>query len=67
MDLEIKIYAVCKFSFFRLCIMIRIAELTLNAPNKTWCRRDFVFYYFYLSKKIRLNVSSESSASRGFT
>ena len=37
------------------------AVLTLKVPNKNCSRRHFNFY-FYLSKKIRLDVSSESSA-----
>ena len=40
--------------------------LTLKAPNKNCSRRHFLFpfffFYFYLSKEIRLGVSCESSA-----
>ena len=36
--------------------------LTLKAPNKNCRRGHFSFYYFYLSKKIRLDFSCESSA-----
>ena len=36
--------------------------LTLKAPKKI-AANDIIIFYFYLSKKIRLNVSSESSAS----
>ena len=36
--------------------------LTLKAPNKNCNRRHLIFFYFYLSKKIRLDVSWESSA-----
>ena len=46
------------------------AKVTLKAPNKNCSRRHFIFFYFYFSKKIRLEVSCESSAplpSRGFT
>ena len=37
------------------------SHLTLRALNKNCSRRHFNFY-FYLSKKIRLDVLSESSA-----
>ena len=40
--------------------------LTLKGPNNHCSRRHLKYIYFYLSKKIRLDVSSESSASRGF-
>ena len=35
--------------------------LTLKAPNKI-AADDTLFFYFYLSKEIRLDVSCESSA-----
>ena len=37
--------------------------LTLKAPDKNCSRRRFIFY-FYLSKKIRLDFSCESSAEQ---
>ena len=40
--------------------------LTFEAPN-TIAADDILFFYFYLSKKIRLDFSYESPASRGFT
>ena len=36
--------------------------LTLKVPNKNCNRRHFIFFYFYLSKEIKLDVSCESSA-----
>ena len=36
--------------------------LTLKAPNKNCSRQHFNSFFFYLSKKIRLDFSSESSA-----
>ena len=41
--------------------------LILKGQNKNCSRRHLKYIYFYLSKKIRLDVSRESSASRGFT
>ena len=38
-----------------------LEHLTLSAPNKNYSRRHF-FFYFYLSKEIKLDVSCESSA-----
>ena len=40
--------------------------LTLKVQTKIAADNIFIFY-FYLSKKIRLDFSCESSASRGFT
>ena len=37
-------------------------NLTCKAPNKNLQQTTFYFFYFYLPKKIRLDVSSESSA-----
>ena len=39
-----------------------VLVLTLKAPYKNCRRRHLIFFYFYLSKKIRLDVSCESSA-----
>ena len=36
--------------------------LTLKAPNENSSRQRFIFFYFYLSKEIRLDFSRESSA-----
>ena len=37
------------------------SKLTLKAPNKI-AADDILMFYFYLSKKIRLDLSCESSA-----
>ena len=39
-----------------------LGVLTVKVPNKKCNRRHFIFMYFYLLKKIRLDVSCESSA-----
>ena len=39
---------------------ITVTILTLKAPNKN-AADDILIFYFYLSKKIRFDVSSESS------
>ena len=39
------------------------ASLTLKAPNKKMQQTTF-YFYFYLSKKIRLDFSGESSAKQ---
>ena len=36
--------------------------LTIKEPSKIAANATSIFFYFYLSKKIRLGVSSESSA-----
>ena len=41
--------------------MLSYFQLTLKALTKI-AADDILFFYFYLSKKIRLDVSSESSA-----
>ena len=41
--------------------------LTLKAPSKIAADDTSIIFYFYLSKKIRLDILGESSASRGFT
>ena len=38
--------------------------LTLKAPSKIAADDTFIIFYFYLSKKIRLDVSCESSAKQ---
>ena len=42
-------------------------ELTLKAQNKNCSRRHFFFFYFYLSKEIRLMFHVNPLPSRGFT
>ena len=42
----------------------RTEPLKLQTKNAA---DDILIFYFYLSKKIRLDFSCESSASRGFT
>ena len=43
------------------CTTIHL-QLTLKAPNKNLQQTTLIFLNFYLSKKIRLDVSCESSA-----
>ena len=37
-------------------------EITFKVPNKNCSRQHFIFFYFYLSKEIRLDGSRESFA-----
>ena len=41
---------------------VTVIVLTLKAPNKNFSRRHFNVFYFYLLKKIWLDVLCESSA-----
>ena len=45
-----------------LKLYIIYSALTLKAPSKIAADDTFIFFYFYLLKKIRLDVSCESSA-----
>ena len=45
-----------------LVLMGQMRLLTLKAPNKNLQQMTLIFCYFYLSKKIRLDVSCEFSA-----
>ena len=56
----------CSIFITIMVIILCVPSLTLKVPNKNCSSRHFNFY-FYLSKKIRLDFSCESSASRGFT
>ena len=46
---------------FNLVAVIPKVSLTLKTPNKI-AADDILIFYFYLSKKIRLDFSCESSA-----
>ena len=39
----------------KLVTDLDIIVLSLKAPNKNCSRQHFLFFYFYLSKKIRLD------------
>ena len=48
-------------------IVQRIVRLTLKAPVMTAADDIHKYFFYCFSEKIRLDVSSESSAGRGFT
>ena len=51
-----------EYGVIMLVLMGQMRLLTLKAPNKNLQQMTQIFCYFYLSKKIRLDVSCEFSA-----